>query len=131
MERGAVLIKEATKAGVVFLLQGEEVRIRYPCDISPRVLEELKAHREEVRRALHPKPSPPLLAWVVTDENLKAAVPGPPERQDFRRRVIEVAGMCWHDCPVTIRETILSRHLRARDHLSAATEIMRFMGRGS
>jgi hypothetical protein len=67
----------------------------------------------------------------VTDRNLRQVIPGSPERQAFRRKVIELAGMYWHACPVTIRETILSRHLPARDHLAAAGEIMRFMGRGA
>lgn len=125
------MIEEAKLAGIIFLLEGDEVRMRYPRDIPPRILEKIRAHREEVKRALRSKPRPPLPAWVVTEENLKAVIPGSPERQEFRRRVIDWAGIAWHACPITIRESILSRHLPAGDYLAAAAEIMNFIGRGT
>lgn len=127
---GRALVANAQKTGVVFILQGDEVRVRYPRNLKRAIIEELRAHKREILDCLRPKATSPLPAWVVTDENLREVVPGSPERQDFRRRVIDIAGTYWHTCPVTIRETILSRHLPTRDHLAAAEEIMRFMGRG-
>lgn len=128
MGGGAALIRRAREAGVVFLLCGDEVRVRYPRGMDRSLLEELRAHRREVISPLRPKFFPSLPAWVVTDKNLREVVPGPPERQDFRRRVVEWAGAAWHACPTAIRESILSRHLQAGDHLAAAGEVMCFMG---
>lgn len=130
MGGGSTLIRRAREAGVAFLLCGDEVRVRYPRNLDRSLLEELRAHRREIVDLLRPRAASPLPAWVVTDKNFKEVVPGPPERQDFRRRVIEWAGRAWYACPVTVRETILSRHLPARDYLAVAKEIMRFIGRG-
>lgn len=123
------IIRRCEALGIGLLTDGERVGLRGR--VPPELKEAIRAHKREVIDYLRPKPSPPLPAWAVTDKNLRSVVPGPPERQDFRRKVVELAGSFWHACPVTIRESIISRHLPARDHLAAATEIMRFMGRGA
>jgi hypothetical protein len=74
----------------------------------------------------------PLESWgemeqveVVKKKDLSQVLPGPPERVAFRREVIDKAKLCWHACPVALRESILSRHFADRDAEAAAREIRR------
>lgn len=64
--------------------------------------------------------------WVV--EDALEVIPGPVGRQEYRRRVIDLTGAHWLTCPVTIRETILSRHIETEDYRAAARELLAFRG---
>jgi hypothetical protein len=61
-------------------------------------------------------------------EDPAEVLPGPVGRVEYRRRVIDLAGAHWLTCPVSVRETILSRHIETGDYHAAAREIFLFRG---
>lgn len=82
-------------------------------------------HTDAFKESPHP-PRSGYPLWVV--EDALEVIPGPVGRQEYRRRIIDLTGAHWLTCPVTIRETILSRHIETGDYRAAARELLAFRG---
>jgi len=110
------LLKQAERAGIRFSLEGEGLKVRRPRDVDPDFLSALKVRKEEIKHYL----------WTV--EHLREFIPGPLERRNFRRKVIERAGMSWHMTPVPLREDVISRYILSLDAEGAALELKVYDG---
>jgi len=103
------LIRECEKRGLTLVTDGERVGVNGKVDSA--FLATLKVRKEEIKHYL----------W--TAEHLREFIPGPLERQNFRRKVIEAAGMSWHMTPVPLREDVISRYILSLDAVGAALEL--------
>jgi hypothetical protein len=86
----------------------------------------MKKHTDTPRGSPDASPRSKYPSWVV--EDALGVLPGPVGRQEYRWRVIDLAGAHWLTCPVSVRETILSRHIETGDYHAAVREILAFRG---
>ena len=91
------ILRECEKRGLTLLTDGKRVGVKG--DVDEAFFPMLKAHKPE------------LLRYLINRKKLRELIPGPMERQDFRRQVIEEAGIAWHACPVPLREDVVSKFI--------------------
>jgi len=106
------LIKDASDAGFHFDLIGEDLLVTRPKDVNPPLLSDLKAHKEE------------LIRYLKTQKKLHELIPGGLSRMAFRRRVIDKAGITWHEIPVPLREDVISEYFLIDDVDAAVMELI-------
>ena len=60
----------------------------------------------------------------MDEEDRIALIPGDLNRMAFRRRVIDKAGITWHEIPVALREDVISEYFLLNDADAAVMELI-------
>ena len=106
------LLRKATEEGMEFSLRGNNLHVERPENFDPFLLASLKGQKEEIK------------SYFKAMQSLNEFIPGSPKRQNFRRRVIDRAGMAWHQTPLYKREAVISKYLQFGDVKGAAQDII-------